>query len=384
MPNFSGVWNLKEQIQAIAAGRWTGVPTFELYMWGSNYAGAVGDDSTSDRSSPVQLAGEDWSVVSTASHSAAVKTDGSLWAWGPNTNGQLGQSDTVARSSPAQVGSLTNWKSVEVGNQSNFAIKTNNSLWAWGWGNSGRHGLNSTVNVSSPMQIGSLTNWAKVASSNASSLAVKTDGTLWAWGGNASGVLGDGTVINRSSPVQIGALTAWAGITCGTHSMAVKTDGTLWTWGLNSHGQLGRNTRSTIYVPQDLSSPTQLGVLTTWSRVSGGNSSSFAITSSGTMWAWGLNSSGQLGLNDITSRSSPVQIGALSTWSKISSRFSGINCAAIKTDGTLWAWGNNGSGQLGDGTVVNKSSPVQIGVLTSWSGISVGSSPAALLEGTTN
>lgn len=191
-------------------------------------------------------------------------------------------------------------------------------------------------------------------------------GQLWAWGQNTNGELGIGNVTPKSSPVQVGALTTWLKVSGGnTHTLAIKNDGTLWAWGQNTMGQLGDGT--TVWK----SSPIQIGSLTTWSDVSAGYSGhSLALTQDGSIWGWGYNANGQIGDGTIVPKSSPVQIGALTTWSQISA--GGLFSAALKTDDTLWAWGNASYGQTGQGNTTGTSSPVQIGVLTDWAQVSAG------------
>ena len=385
MPNFSGVWNLKDQVQAIAAGRWTGIPTFELYAWGRNIYGQVGDNTAVYRSSPSQVGAlTNWSQVSAnSSISSAVKTDGTLWTWGRNSSGQIGDNTIINRSSPVQVGALTNWSQIASGVDHTVSVKTDGTLWTWGDNSiTGALGDGTVINRSSPVQVGSLTNWAQVSASTTRSSAVKTDGTLWAWGTNSLGQLGDGTTIARSSPVQVGSLTDWLQVAMGTdHTTAVKTDGTLWAWGQNNAGQMGvPNTAN------EKSSPVQVGALTNWSLVSAGHTTTVAVKTDGTLWSWGQGSNGALGDNTIVGKSSPVQVGALTTWSSASIGYR--TGAALKTDGTLWVWGQNSNGQLGDGTVVDKSSPVQVGVLSSWSAIPLHGSNwrhiVSIFQGTTN
>ena len=146
------------------------------------------------------------------------------------------------------------------------------------------------------------------------SIAVTTDGKLYAWGRNADGQLGDGTITDKSTPVQIGSLTNWKQVsTGGRHCAGIKTDGTLWTWGYNSfYGQLGDGTTVTK------SSPVQIGSLTDWKQVVCGYNSTLCIKTDGTLWAWGANWSGHLGLSG--NRSSPVQVGSLTNWKQISIR----------------------------------------------------------------
>jgi alpha-tubulin suppressor-like RCC1 family protein len=159
-----------------------------------------------------------------------------------------------------------------------------------------------------------LTDWFRVSSGGSATAAIKTNNTLWTWGLNNNGQLGQNNVISRSSPVQVGALTDWRQVsTTGTHMVAVKTDGTLWAWGYNNHGQLGNGTAISR------SSPVQIGALTNWSQVSAGQSTfSLAVKTDGTLWAWGRNNYGQLGDGTVASKSSPVQIGALASWTQVS------------------------------------------------------------------
>jgi alpha-tubulin suppressor-like RCC1 family protein len=188
---------------------------------------------------------------------------------------------------------------------------------------------------------------------------------LYMWGSNNRGQLGQNDLTNRSSPTQVGALTNWSQASGGEgHTLAVKTDGTLWSWGRNAEGQLGLGDK--VY----RSSPVQVGALTSWAFVNGTlrNFSSFAIKTDGTLWSWGDNSGGVLGQNNLVSLSSPVQVGALTNWLSMSS---GSQAAlAHKTDGTIWSWGVNTYGQLGQNDVISRSSPVQVGALTTWSSIS--------------
>ena len=351
----------------------------QLWAWGANSYGLLGLNSLTSYSSPVQVGSlSDWKLIETSCENTyyqwtttySVKTDGSLWVWGSNFYGQLGlnESLTTHRSSPTRVGTLTNWKSVSCSFGHVLAVKTDGTLWSWGLNSSGQLGLNNITHRSSPIQVGTLTNWNLVATSAAVSLAIKTDGSLWAWGTNNRGELGIADRVSRSSPTQVGTLTNWAKFNAKSIG-AIKTDGSLWTWGYNGYGTLGLNDRT------HRSSPTQVGSLTDWSSISSSFQGSGAIKTDGSLWTWGLNRWGDLGLNDITHRSSPTRVGSLTNWQLITA---GVNYVysggslystmlrAIKTDGTLWAWGYNLSGQIGDGSRTNRSSPVQIGTLTTW------------------
>ena len=345
-----------------------------LWSWGHNNLGQLGDNTTVYKSSPVQTiaGGTNWKQVACGVyHTSAIKTDGTLWTWGYNSFGQLGDNTTAWRSSPVQtISAGTNWKQVACGVYHTSAIKTDGSLWTWGYNPYGQLGDNTTVDKSSPVQtVAGGTNWKQVACGYYHTSAIKTDGSLWTWGNNNYGQLGDNTNTAKSSPVQtISAGTNWKQIACGGyHTTAIKTDGTLWTWGYNSQGQLGDNTTAWR------SSPVQtIAGGTNWKQVACGSGHTSAIKTDGTLWTWGYNGYGQLGDNTIVSKSSPVQtIAGGTNWKQVAC---GSNhTSAIKTDGTLWTWGYNYSGQLGDNTQVNKSSPVQtISAGTNWKQVACG------------
>jgi alpha-tubulin suppressor-like RCC1 family protein len=353
-----------------------------LWVWGNDYFGQLGDNTVTDKSSPVQTiaAGTNWKQVSCGSSvTAAIKTDGTLWGWGGNNYGGLGDNTTTNKSSPVQtISGGTNWKQASGGRYHTAAIKTDGTLWTWGYNYYGGLGDNTNVSKSSPVQtISAGTNWKSVACGVYHTAAIKTDGTLWTWGYNWAGQLGDTTTANKSSPVQtISGGTNWKQVSCGYHTAAIKTDGTLWIWGYNWCGQLGDNTTT------DKSSPVQtITGGTNWKQVSCGQYHTAAIKTDGTLWTWGWNSNGQLGDNiAYIHKSSPVQtITGGTNWKQVSCGSSVT--AAIKTDGTLWGWGFNASGQLGDNTTTDKSSPVQtISAGTNWKQVSCGSNNTAAVK----
>ena len=346
----------------------------QLWMWGGGASGTNATNNETDYSSPVQIPGLTWSKIRNTGYEdlegwGALKTDGTRWMWGINSYANFGDNSRVAKSSPVQVPGTT-WGSVfAVGRTATFWVKTDGTLWVNGqYNNGGLLGQNSNVNYSSPVQIyGGGTNWGpKVVPNVYAGGALKTDGTLWTWGSSAQGTLGlnqGSSNIQLSSPTQVPG-TTWSDLDGNTYDMAaVKSDGTLWTWGVNSKGQLGLNNQVKY------SSPTQIPG-TTWANVHVGKMNMMALKTDGTLWAWGWNEYGVLagGLAHDAHRSSPVQIPG-TTWS---SKFSiSSHALATKTDGTLWAWGNNsdgnGAGYLGLNNEISYSSPVQIGSDTTWS-----------------
>ena len=332
-----------------------------LWTWGRNNNGQLGDNTSVDKSSPIpQLyGGTNWKQVACGGyHNAVIKTDGTLWMWGRNVFNALGDNTSVDKSSPAVVTTGgkggTDWKQVAGGAYHTAAVKTDGTLWTWGYNAVGQLGDDTTVNKSSPVTtISGGTNWKQVASGSFHISAIKTDGTLWTWGKDSYGQLGDNTTVHKSSPVTTFAGgTNWKQVAGGYgHTAAIKTDGTLWTWGMNSDGQLGNNTTVSTSSPV-----TTIAGGTNWKQVACGYYHTAAIKTDGTLWTWGYNLYGALGDNTSVYKSSPVTtITGGTNWKQVSGGT--FFSAAIKTDGTLWTWGRNDYGQLGDNTTLPKSSP---------------------------
>ena len=201
-----------------------------------------------------------------------------LWTWGNNGNIRLGNNATGNRSTPVTTfAGGTNWKQVSSGNGHTAAIKTDGTLWTWGFGGSGRLGTNDTTDRSTPVTtFAGGTNWKQVASGSSHTAAIKTDGTLWTWGSGSNGQLGNAQITNRSTPVTTFAGgTNWKQVASGSsHTAAIKTDGTLWTWGSGSNGQLGNAQITNRSTPV-----TTFAGGTNWKQVASGSSHTAAIQS---------------------------------------------------------------------------------------------------------
>ena len=343
---------------------------YELFVRGFGEQGATAQNNRTNYSSPIQVGTEaTWASVHSGSyawHMNARKTDGTLWGWGRNQNGQLGQNDRTQPSSPVQIPGTTWSVNMDVSYDQVQAIKTDGTLWSWGYNGEGNLGHNNTIKYSSPVQVPGTT-WSVASSGQKNAGALKTDGTMWVWGYNHYGSIGDNSRIFRSSPVQVPG-TTWSKIDVGRAvTAAIKTDGTLWTWGINSEGALGLSqSYSTI---SGKSSPTQVGTDTTWKEIHVTLRAMGAVKTDGTLWMWGQNYWGSMGLNEGNSNtklSSPTQVGTDTTWNalhKVSgSGYYGQYSVASKTDGTMWVWGPNDDGNLGlnNGPSVWRSSPTQL------------------------
>lgn len=356
---------ISSPLQVGSSSNWTQVATNEYAttisfalqnngtLWGCGYSGrgALGNNSTfGDFSFFIQPLGPDatgptnsWAQVASAAFTLATQSNGTLWSWGYNLSGEAGTNTTSSSSSPVQVGSAL-WSKIACAYFCSAAIQSNGTLWAWGTNRNGQIGNNSTQitpSFSSPVQIGTQSYWASVFVGQQNNFAIQSNGTLWGWGSNGSGRMGNNTSASFSSPVQVSTLSNWSQVSCGyNHNQGILSNGTLWGWGANTFGQIGNNSRVSA-----VSSPAQIGSLSTWVQVASGLNYSMAIQSDGTLWTWGISSLGRLGLNTTTDYSSPVQIGPYSNWSKVAcaSNYS----LAIQSNGTLWAWGNNSWGQFG-------------------------------------
>lgn len=370
-----------------------GVDLEDLYIYRSVFSqgnlwiigDTTGDNTLNSRSSPVQTAagGTNWKRVAVGGNfKSAIKTDGTLWTWGYYTDNQLGDNTYTQRSSPVQTAAGgTDWKFVALGNSYATAIKTDGSFWVWGNNDNGQFGDGTTTGKAVPTQVGTDKNWKQTSCGTSLwsfTAAIKTDGTLWMFGNNDVGQLGDNSTTGKSSPVQtVAGGTNWKQVACGLKfTTAIKTDGTLWLWGNNGYGEIGDNSIT------HKSSPVQtVAGGTNWKQVSVLRGSVGAIKTDGTLWTWGENNNyGHLGNDTRDSKSSPIQTVAGGTnWKQIA--VGEYFMAGLKTDGTIWTWGRNDQGQLGDNSTTSKSSPIQtIAGGTSWKQIYCGNASLAMVS----
>jgi alpha-tubulin suppressor-like RCC1 family protein len=252
---------------------------------------------------------------------------------------------------------------------SNFtaAITSNSTLYTWGGDGSGQLGNSSNTGINTPTQVG-INTWNTVAAGSSFTAAIATDGSLWTWGANGSGQLGSGTTGSTDSPGPIASGTTWTSVAAGSDfTLAITSAGTLWAWGDNSSGQLGNGNNSSTNSPGGIAIGTS-----NWTSVTAGTAFTVALQSNGTLWTWGANGSGQLGNGNNTNTNSPGQIANGNLWTAVTA---GSDFAlARRSDGTLWAWGDNSIGQLGIGntTTTTSSTPLQAGAGITWMAVAAG------------
>lgn len=405
------------------------------WCWGTNGSGQLGDNSITSRLTPVSVLGSRKTFCHIAAslglHSLAIDKNGRAWAWGDNSNGRLGDNTLVSKRTPISVlGAVKTFCKIAAGNAWSMAIDKNGRAWAWGNGGDGRLGNNSTVSALTPVSVrgavktfchiaagnahsaaidkygivwswgfnnsGQLGNGAntsqltpvslagvrktfcKISLSNGQTLAIDKYGKVWGWGFNANALLGDNSVTARNTPVSLGGESKiFCEIAAGNqHALAIDKNGKTWAWGPINGGGLGANIFAFISTPKAI----VLGATKTFCEISIGTTFSTAIDQYKRVWAWGTNAAGQVGDNSTTTRYTPVSVlGALKSFCKI---FSGPgHSLAIDKNGRVWAWGQNGSGRLGDNSTTGRLTPVSVvGSVKTFCSIAAGNNHSSAID----
>ncbi|WP_345115055.1 T9SS type A sorting domain-containing protein [Hymenobacter algoricola] len=348
--------------------------TGSIWLWGRNNAGQVGDGSIIDRFRPTRLpapsgvAGTRWSaVVAGTFHSAAIGSDGSLWTWGDNTNGQLGDGTTTPHLRPVQVpppataAPGTRWAYVALGANHTLALRSDGTLWAWGANYWGQLGDNSGVMQSRPVQIPAPTGaqgayWTRVVTSEDHTLGLTSDGSLWGWGRDQRAQLGLGTLTYvRSFPTLAfraprSPTQSWVELATGeAFSLALRSDGILFACGANDSGQLGGSVTPTGFASLPVVVPPPVGAAagSSWTHISARGAHAVAQRSDKSVWSWGENYDGELGINSTNNPIAPTQEFTGRQWDLAAA---GNTFTLAVTVVSLFATGNNDFGQFGDGT----------------------------------
>jgi len=283
----------------------------QVKCWGDNRYGQLGNGTTNSSSTAVFVSGI--TTASSISRSAnggqrcASLRDGTVWCWGDNSYGQLGNGtkNTSASTSPVHVSGITTATSIGIGGRQACALLTDSTIWCWGDNTYGQLGNKTNTGSTIPVQVPDITTATSISVSGRNACASLRDGTVWCWGPNTNGQLGNRTNTDSNFPVQVSGITTATSISVsGAHNCAVLTDSTIWCWGDNTYGQLGVNTS-----PNTTStSPVQVPGITTASSISAGGAHTCGLLTDSTIWCWGLNSSGQLGDGTSISKNSPVSV----------------------------------------------------------------------------
>ncbi|MEC4050282.1 T9SS type A sorting domain-containing protein [Flavobacterium sp. SUN046] len=334
-------------------------PNGTLWGWGFGQNGQFGIGTESDKHSPI-LCGTatNWlRVCGGFSNTFAIKNDGTLWGTGDNLYGALGISSFVGNTTVfTKIGTASNWKEVAPNESYTIGLREDYTMWAWGLNVYHQLGDGSTTQQNSPVQIGTTADWNTICSTRLqSSFAIKINGTLWGWGSNAGFSLGDSSVSAWSVPTLRDTATDWDKLALGQgyHVLALKTDKTLWAWGVGDFGQTGHDP-TTSFANSEFNQIPGL-----WNAIAvGGDKFSMGIKTDGTLWAWGKNIVGQLGDGTTNNTYIPLQVGADTNWVSVSCGYQ--HTLALKSDGSLWAWGDNSFGQLGNGSTTALTLPTTI------------------------
>jgi hypothetical protein len=328
-----------------------------LWCWGSNTYGQLRLSGTSNRLIPTEVSGTSWAAVACGQTDAcAIRTDGTLTCWGNNGSGQLGATTTSAEPRTEVPGGP--WQSISPGAYQSCAIQVDGTLWCWGDNTNGQLGTGNTVATSAPTQVAG-TGWSQVSTSFYHTCATKQDGTLWCWGLNANLELADSSIQSHMLPGQVSG-NDWTQVVTGLyHTCAIKHDKSLWCWGGNTAGQLGNSSTPVLVQGSQGGVSIPLQVTGVWNSISAGMAHTCGIMSDLSMWCWGDNSSGQLGDGTQISASAPRAVTvAGQAWASVSA--GSAHTCALATDSTLWCWGDNSDGQLGTGSGGLQLLPTQV------------------------
>ncbi len=331
-----------------------------LWAWGNNASGQIGDGTTQPRYRPVQIGTATvWKQVAAGNaFSLALTSAGALYAWGDRAGGKIGDGGPIigTQSTPIQVDPAHAYRAISAGGGFGLAIRSDATLWAWGSDSNGQLGDNGApTGQAVPIQVDPPNTYAAVSAGDLHALAIRANGTLFAWGDNTAGKLGDGSTAQRNAPVPVDAMNTYTAVAAGgTHSLGIRANGTLLAWGDNTQGQLG-----TAGAQATSAVPVQVGALASWQAVAAGTDFSAAIQTDGTLWEFGKNALGQLGDGTVTTRTSPVAVAVKpGGWTQVTAHPTATAYVlGLQSDGTLWGWGSDANGEQGDGTVTPKSNP---------------------------
>jgi len=334
-----------------------------LKCWGWNVVGQLGDGSTTDRLTPVSVTGLTSGVIGLAAgyaHTCVVTSGGAVQCWGLNDNGQLGIGTTGQRHTPVAVTGLSSGiTAIATGYAHSCALTTAGAVQCWGANAYGQLGDGTATQRLTPVAVTGLSSAViAIVAGSFHTCALLSTGSVQCWGWNELGQLGDGTVVKRLSPVAVVGLSGVATIAAGQRqTCAVTTAGAMHCWGFNGFGQLGDGTTTQRNAPVAVT-----GLTSGVKAIASGGDHTCAVTSAGGVQCFGDNGAGQLGDGTVMRRLTPVDVSGLSSGVAILGlpNSGGPQSCSISTDGSIRCWGTNSKGQLGDGTTTDRHVPTPV------------------------
>lgn len=328
----------------------------QVWSWGYGAFGALGSGDYSDRTTPTIVSGlpKIKTIIAANAVSVGIADDGSVWMWGDNSLGQFGDSRYGKQPLPVKVAALAGYSGISIGGRHAVGYNPGGVLQAWGENAYGQLGVGDVIDRSAPAPVTGVPPFRQMSAGFTHTVAVAGDGSVWTWGSNGSGELADGTVAAENIPVAVQGLGKASAVAAGSfHVLALATDGSVWAWGSNGNGALGNGSRRDSALPQRA-----LG-LPPVTAIAAGRSYSLALDADGTVWSWGYGDAGRLG-NGTTSGAwlTPQALTTISGVTQISA--GSQHALALRSDGSVWVWGSNAAGQIGDGTTINRSTPTRV------------------------
>jgi alpha-tubulin suppressor-like RCC1 family protein len=332
----------------------------QLFCWGHNQAAQLGLGDKTDRDTPVQVGTAEWADACGGElHACGVQTTGQLYCWGANSKGQLGTGDVLERTSPALIDGIADWVAVTCDGQFTCALRQGGALYCWGENLEGALGQNDQVLAPdrlTPSVVAQGSSFRMVSAGQGHACAVRMDGALFCWGRNTSG---QGGIAARSPeqlrvPTRVGTASDWLMVAAGQEqTCGIRAGGTLWCWGQDLSGALGLNLTSATFVD----TPTRVGSMTGWQQVSAARLHTCGLTATGELYCWGRNVEGQLGTAATGDANIPMRVGMASDWQEI---VAGAFHSCGRRNSGVWCWGENDLGQLGLGDAMRRTAPAKL------------------------